>query len=74
MRFVSYVLVSFFVGAIPTFLFVWLGERFVEDSSTLLISYALLVVLTVIPLLLMRHITRLLENLSKRPTRDEAGV
>lgn len=73
-RFVSYVLVSFFVGAIPTFLFVWLGERFVEDSSTLLISYALLVVLTVIPLVLMRHITRLLENLSKRPTRDEAKV
>lgn len=61
----AYVLVSFVVGAIPTFVFVWLGERFVNDSGVLLVSYALLVVLTVLPLLLMRPITRLLENLSK---------
>jgi uncharacterized membrane protein YdjX (TVP38/TMEM64 family) len=65
-RFRSYVMVSLTFGAIPTFLFVWLGERFVEDTSTLLVSYALLIVLTVVPLVLMRPITRLLENLSKR--------
>lgn len=61
----AYVFVSLVFGAIPTFVFVWLGERFVNDNGVLLLSYALLVVLTVLPLLLMRPISRLLENLSK---------
>lgn len=61
----AYLLVSVVFGTLPTFLFVWLGERFVNDSSLLLISYALLVVLTILPLVLLRPITRLLETLSR---------
>jgi uncharacterized membrane protein YdjX (TVP38/TMEM64 family) len=64
----TYLWVSIVCGFFPTFLFVWLGENVVGDSiAALAVAIVVLLVLTLVPLLLMRPINRLLENLSKRP-------
>lgn len=64
-KFSTYLFVSVVFGTIPTLLFVWLGERFVGDSSLMVLSYGLLAVLTVGPLLLLRPISQLLAALSR---------
>jgi uncharacterized membrane protein YdjX (TVP38/TMEM64 family) len=73
-KFRTYVIVSTVCGFFPTLLFVWVGENFVNDTGSLLLSYGLLVVLTIIPILLMRPISLLLENLSKSSSKSETDV
>jgi uncharacterized membrane protein YdjX (TVP38/TMEM64 family) len=63
----TYLWVSIICGFFPTFLFVWLGDNVAGDSTTALaVTVVVLLVLSLIPLMLMRPINRLLENLSKR--------
>lgn len=64
-KFSSYLWVSFFVGAIPTFLFVWLGDNIVNDEGSLLLIYGLVAVLIAVPILLRKPIGSLLQHLSK---------
>lgn len=49
-----YVLVSVFIGFIPTLLFVGLGEVLVQDSRTLLALYLLVALAIIVPLWLAR--------------------
>jgi uncharacterized membrane protein YdjX (TVP38/TMEM64 family) len=64
-KFRSYVWVSAVFGVLPTFLFVWLGDRFAGNTGAMIVSYGVLIVLTLIPILLLKPISALLENLSK---------
>lgn len=59
-RFTSYVAVSAILGVIPTFAFVWIGERAVGDSSALIWIYGLVAVLILVPVLLRKQIGQLL--------------
>lgn len=61
-RFTSYVLVSFIVGAIPTALFVALGSTLVDNPSALLPLYVALGVVIVASVLLRKPILRLLDR------------
>lgn len=65
-RFRTYVLISFFFGAIPTFFFVWIGTLALEDSRSLMLVYGTVAVLILIPILARKQIERLLSWASKR--------
>lgn len=54
----QYVLVSFFVGLIPTALFVLAGASLAGDRSLLVIIYVLIGALTLVPVLLNRWLRR----------------
>jgi len=64
-RFSTYVLISTVVGAIPTFLFVWIGSEAVQDTQALILIYGLVIILILIPILLRRPLETLLRWLSK---------
>lgn len=60
-RFRTYVLVSVIVGFFPTFFFVWIGNRAVMDMSSLLLIYALVALLVLLPVLFRQRLMRLLQ-------------
>jgi uncharacterized membrane protein YdjX (TVP38/TMEM64 family) len=59
LRFTTYVLVSTFIGIIPTLAASYLGTLMAEDAASLFEVYALLAALCVIPLLFQRQIRRI---------------
>lgn len=58
----TYMLVSFFVGALPTMAFVFLGAYVVNEPSALLGMYALVAVLSILPFLLRKQVARLMNR------------
>lgn len=71
-RFRTYALVSAVFGFFPTFFFVWVGNRAVLDTTSLLLVYGLVALLILLPLLFRRQITRLLQFTSNK-TGDTAS-
>lgn len=63
-KFRSYLWVSFFVGAIPTYLFVWLGDSVVSEEGGVVMIYLLVALLIALPVLLRKQIVGLLKHLS----------
>lgn len=61
LKFRSYVLVSIFVGFIPTFAAVALGTTLTEERGGLLLVYALVGIACVVPLLMHRRVRRWLK-------------
>ncbi len=57
----AYLLVSAVLGFFPTFFFVWIGNRAVMDTSSLLLIYGLVAVLILLPVLFRQQIARLLQ-------------
>jgi len=61
-KYVHYFWVSLILGFFPTFLFVWLGESAVNESSSLILIYGLVAVMIAVPLLFRKQIGELLER------------
>ena len=58
-RFVTYLMVSIVAGALPTIVFVMIGETVVSNMSALLLLYVGVAVLIIVPLLLYGPVTRM---------------
>lgn len=61
-RFLTYVWVSTFFGAIPTALFVGVGTLLAQDRSLLIAAYAGVGILSALPLLFRKQLNRLLKR------------
>jgi uncharacterized membrane protein YdjX (TVP38/TMEM64 family) len=70
-KYVHYFWVSTLLGAIPTFLFVWLGDATLNDESSVLWIYVLVGVLIAVPIFFRKHIGELLER--NKPTQTPEG-
>lgn len=60
-KFRSYLLVSIVFGFIPTFFFVWIGDAAVQDPRILVLAYAIVVVMVLVPVLARKQIERFLQ-------------
>jgi uncharacterized membrane protein YdjX (TVP38/TMEM64 family) len=70
-HFSTYFLISTFVGAIPTFFFVWIGSEAIQDTRTLLLIYGIVAVLTLIPIVARNQLAALLTWASRsKATKD----
>lgn len=65
-RFSTYLLISTLVGAIPTFIFVWIGSKAIQDTRALLLIYAIVAILILLPIAARNQITALLTWVSNR--------
>jgi uncharacterized membrane protein YdjX (TVP38/TMEM64 family) len=66
LRFSTYLLISTIVGAIPTFVFVWMGSEALQDTRTLLLIYAMVAILILIPIAAHKQIAALLTWVSRK--------
>jgi uncharacterized membrane protein YdjX (TVP38/TMEM64 family) len=71
-RFRTYVLVSAVLGFFPTFFFVWIGNRAVMDTSSLLLIYGLVAVLILLPIVFRQQIARLLQWTGSRQSDSDS--
>lgn len=60
LRFSSYLLVSIFLGFLPTFVFVWMGTTMATHPELIVVAYGVVIVAIVLPFLLRKQLTRLL--------------
>lgn len=61
-RFRTYLWVSIVVGSVPIFIFVWLGDSVVTDTSRLVPLYVLVTVLAAVPIIFQKPLKRLFDN------------
>lgn len=60
LRFSSYLLVSTFLGFLPTFVFVWMGTTMATHPELIVVAYGVVVIAVILPFLLRRQLGRLL--------------
>lgn len=65
-KFRTYLWISIFLGAIPTFFFVWVGMIAIEDTRVLYLVYGLVAMMVIVPIAGRDYIQRLINWSSNR--------
>ena len=69
-RFSTYVLISTIFGFFPTFIFVWMGNTAIADTRSMLMVYALVAALILLPVIFHKQLQQLLEFAGSRNRKD----